>query len=99
MLGTEKRNKQKRFTDCVMSQKPVLRTRVPLWLSPHSTAFIESMHQIFHCSFPYRHPSLAIVNVVSDPTTDHSSSPVFAFLCNRAHPHLTPQHWLLCHLA
>ena len=33
-----------------------------------------------------RHSSLAIVNVVSDPTTYNASSPVFAFLCNRAQP-------------
>ena len=39
------------------SQKSVLRTRVPLWLSPH---FISSMHQIAHCSRPHRHFSCGV---------------------------------------
>jgi hypothetical protein len=47
---------------------------------------------------PHRHLSLAIVDVVSDPITYYPSSPVFRLFAQSRAAHLTPQHWLLCHL-
>ncbi len=58
--------------------------------SPHAKAFIKSTHQIFHCSFPYRHSSLAIVNVVPDPTTYQYPLLPFSPFCAIARIPLNP---------
>ena len=63
-----------------MSQKSVLRTRVPLWLSTHSKACIERMQQIISlCSPTIPTSFVGICRRLSDPTTYYAPSPVFAF--------------------
>ena len=77
-------NKQKRLTQCDFAEASI-EDRVPLRLSPHSNAFIESVQQIVHGSLTHTgifcwHLLFGIVSTVSDPTTYHASSSVFAFL-------------------
>ena len=84
MLGTET-SRSASLALCDVAEVSIEDPSFSLAEPSYSKAFIESTHLISNC-LPYRHSSLAIVNVVSDPTTYHTSSPIFAFLCNRAQP-------------
>ncbi len=78
-----------------LSQKSALRTRVPLWLSP------ESFHLKHAVDFALFTPSASIVGDCQRGVRPHHLPPLFSrfrlFVRSRA-THLTPQHWLLCHL-
>ena len=78
-----------------LSQKSVLRTRVPLWLSP------ESFHLKHATDFPLFTPPAFIVGDCQRGVRPHHLPLLFSrfrlFVQSRA-SHLTPQHWLLCHL-
>ena len=86
LFGTET-SRSASLTVCDVAEVSIEDPSSSLAEPSYSKAFTESTHHISNSNcLPYRHSSLAIVNVVPDPTTYHASSPVFAFLCNRAHP-------------